>query len=134
MIWNELQQTTIAMTDTIYVGLANCSHIDSVLNDAIFEDIRFNGTALSNQSVETNSPFQLFPNPANNQLNLKFSHGISHEKFELNIYATNGQLILNKPLDSNVNDLSINTSEFATGTYILELIGKHKYVSTFQKK
>lgn len=50
--WMLLNTANITMTDSVYVGLANCSHIDSTINDAVFDHIIINGTALWSQDLE----------------------------------------------------------------------------------
>ena len=70
---------------------------------------------LSNNSFDTVEDLYLFPNPANNFITISTSNGLPEE---YTIYNTIGQKIAQKTLNTN-DDLTINTSSFSNGIYLL---------------
>lgn len=60
--------------------------------------------------------FAIYPNPANNTINVVFEEG---EKIEAHIFNTSGQLLLNSKLEESSK--SIDISELNPGIYILRI-------------
>ena len=73
--------------------------------------------------VETN----IFPNPASNNITFRFGEELNAE---LNVYSNDGQLIFNAVI--NGEELSIDVSNYASGTYYFSLIEKNKKISSGQ--
>ncbi len=65
----------------------------------------------------------LYPNPANNQVNLKFSSE-SSEYGQVEVYNINGAKIFSQAANINagVNTVTINTADLTTGNYIVSLV------------
>ncbi|WP_353779386.1 S8 family serine peptidase [Winogradskyella sp. 3972H.M.0a.05] len=61
--------------------------------------------------------FELFPNPVDTVLNIRFPFGI--EQAELRIYDVLGKQIFNQPITNTTN--RIDTSEMASGVYLLNI-------------
>lgn len=123
VMWNLLHSATIAMSDTVYIGLANCSHIDATLNDAVFDNIVINGKALHIKEVERKfQPFVIFPNPANNELNLRFEDIQTKNSVQIKIYDLNARLLESKQsILLNGRDVQIQLNTLKAGTYLLEV-------------
>ena len=133
--WNILNTATINMSDTVYVGLANCSHIDSTINDAIFDHIIINGVALSASSVEqNNTPFTVSPNPVRNQLNIQFAKLLPASDLHVTVLDAVGNFVLSENRRNNSLTQSINTSALPSGVYFLEIQGQTTYVTKFVKE
>ncbi|HEX5167756.1 MAG TPA: T9SS type A sorting domain-containing protein [Cyclobacteriaceae bacterium] len=68
---------------------------------------------------------QLFPNPANDRLNLKIWRELFTEQaFDMMIYNANGQVILQESLDPQVDVFILSTLDFAPGLYLVKLQNK----------
>src|SRR5690606_10781400 len=69
----------------------------------------------------------LYPNPTRNILNVNLSHGEAPEEYI--IYNAIGQVI-RKAKITNTSELSIDTSEFANGVYLIKFtkVGKSKTI------
>lgn len=73
-------------------------------------DIIVTGTASINETVINAN---IYPNPANNNVTISGVNGI------VSIYAINGEVVYNGTI---TNTLNINTQNFTTGLYIVEVI------------
>ena len=67
-----------------------------------------------NEVIESST--QIFPNPANNKLNI-VSYGVNMT--QIDIYSLDGKLIFRK--DSNSNSDKIDVSSLQSGIYILSI-------------
>jgi hypothetical protein len=73
---------------------------------------------------------KLYPNPANTTLNIDILDGTFDE---IMIFSTTGAMI--KKLEPNGNNLTIDVSEFATGTYFVRFVsGKLAVTKRFIKQ
>jgi len=72
--------------------------------------------------------FKLYPNPAGNTVNLKFSSAISGF-LDVKIYNILGSLILAERADIQNNSITINTSLLNTGVYFLNIKDKDKEIT-----
>lgn len=65
----------------------------------------------------------LYPNPANNQVNLKFSSA-SQQYGQVEVYNINGSKIMSLPANINtgVNTININTADLTAGNYFVSLV------------
>lgn len=133
-VWNLFNTANITMNDTVYVGLANCSHIDSTINDAVFDHIIINGVALSTTNMSSSaSPFTLYPNPVTDELNIAFNN-LPEQSFEIIMYDAAGNAVLHNTRAGKKSTQSINTSSLSSGVYFVEIRGDKKYFSKFVKK
>lgn len=88
-------------------------------------------TVVQSISVEENylsNQIAVFPNPANNKLNVVIEN-IVNENISINIYNSLGGLI-SSPSSNGENSFTINTEEFSSGIYILQLNISGKIIST----
>jgi len=135
VLWNVLNSTTINMNDTVFVGLANCSHIDSTINDAVFDHIEINGIALSTPEIaSTNSPFSIFPNPAQHELSILFSTELSSSKAGITVMDATGSKVLEATKGINSSTYQLDISSLASGMYFIQVDGGKRYVTKFVKE
>jgi len=71
-------------------------------------------TGISNISI-TGSSFRVYPNPASDVINLDVSASASGKAVSYKIINLDGQVIINKLIESN--NTSINITSFAKGIY-----------------
>ena len=72
--------------------------------------------------------FVIFPNPVQNQLNIKCD---SNEEIKIKIYNSPGQLMSSQSVSSN--NLSIDISSFSNGFYYIDLFDNSGIILTKQK-
>lgn len=132
--WDVLNTATIVMSDSIYIGLANCSHVDSTLNDAIFDNIKINGIALSTEQVETkNTLVEIYPNPANQVLNIKLNETFAQQNITYNIYDAMGKKLLHQSKTNHTQNDVIQIQSLSNGIYFLEIKANQKHIIRFVK-
>lgn len=120
--WNLLNSATIAMQDTVYLGLANCSHIDSTLNDAIFDQIVINGKALHvNEISSTNTPLMMYPNPAHEELTIRFNEAQTNAQATVHVIDLSSKVVLTQKLTIQQNEIKMPMTSLANGHYIVEV-------------
>ena len=93
----------------------------------------FRNTALSAESFELFDSVSLYPNPAKDKITISVPQGLDlNGKYE--VYNTLGQKISTKKISSE-NDLLINTNNFQTGMYFINLsIGEFSKTLRFIKE
>ncbi|TVQ44517.1 MAG: T9SS C-terminal target domain-containing protein [Saprospirales bacterium] len=87
-------------------------------------------------------PLKIFPNPAGHTIYIQlidqhFPASLVREdrKFNLKIYNYGGQLVLNKSIDSSLDNFSLNVENVSSGKYILEITnGINRFVTSFIKE
>jgi len=86
-----------------------------------------NGNGI-NQTLTTrdndNTEFKIYPNPSTTEINIFFKQG-SKEKFNVILTDLSGKIVYSEQL-SNRNNITIKTSQFSKGNYILSIITKQK--------
>ena len=76
---------------------------------------------LSNDTVNLQS-FELFPNPANNYVNIAFNEAMLSNKINVGIYDVLGKQVLNRTYPANGStNKRIDTSSFQSGIYIVRV-------------
>ena len=93
----------------------------------------FKNTALSSESFELFDSVVLYPNPAKDKVTISVPQGLDiNGKFEL--YNALGQKIASKKVSSE-NDLIINTNNYQSGVYFINLtIGEYNKTLRFIKE
>lgn len=87
-------------------------------------------TALS-ISEELEVSTNLFPNPANDVLNVQLSTEMQLENVSIEITDLTGRKVLSiEEVELSNKSLSVNTSDLAVGSYIINVLNNGKYVST----
>jgi photosystem II stability/assembly factor-like uncharacterized protein/regulation of enolase protein 1 (concanavalin A-like superfamily) len=134
--WNVLETATINMVDTVYVGLANCSHIDTAINDAVFDHIIINGNALSvNETVKDNLTMTVYPNPTQEQLTISLHQTDKGNNIAVTIVDVNGNPVLKKQFKTlPSNSYSIDVKTLPVGTYFIEVQANKRMVTKFVKQ
>lgn len=131
--WQILNSTSIVMNNTVYVGLANCSHIDSTINDAIFDHIVINDIALSTPEVfHDDVPVQIYPNPASDELTIRLVKSKEHD-MQISIRDMSGKIVMQINA-AHTQQKRIDISNLANGVYFLEVIAGQHYMSKFVKE
>lgn len=84
-------------------------------------------------SPEFNSEIKLFPNPTkNNKISIAYTLPENVKIGKVNIYNTAGQIIKTFNVDNNFSTIELNTENLASGTYVCEVLGNSKRISTSQ--
>ena len=127
--WNLLQSAVINFTDTVYVGLAHTSHLDSTLNDAEFDNIVINSIPLGVSSVEHSgySPLRLYPNPGRSVLNISLEE--SDGRLQVAFYNLEGRLIQQRSTRLSNKMAQVDVSNIPAGAYFIKIMGRGSYVS-----
>ncbi len=133
--WNTLNAATITMTDSVYVGLANCSHIDSTINDAVFDNIKINDVALSSATiVKGNSIIDVYPNPSHDVLNIEFDKQFQNQHIRITVFDGVGNKVsLPKPVMQALHT-KVDISALAKGVYFVEIQGSQRHIVKFVKE
>ena len=76
-------------------------------------------TSLGTEKFDSLDKIQLYPNPAKNIINISVSQSELPDGFT--VYNNLGQEVESRKVGS-VNDLSINTSSYSTGVYLIKII------------
>ncbi len=116
----------------VVYGISNgTATITATSIDGNFTDtvtVNVSGTA-STPEYE-NAKFQIWPNPANDQITISLEGGIANDA-KVNIYNTTGALVAKQALESQVIDISY----LAQGTYIIQISSDNKlYTNRFIKQ
>ena len=75
---------------------------------------------------------KIFPNPTKGKINLQITGITTDKNDKLQIYNTNGKMILEQQL--NIYTTKINLTDFARGTYLLKIfINENTYQKTIIK-
>ena len=75
------------------------------------------------ETSDKNKNISIYPNPANNQVNLKFSSA-SEQYGQVEVYNINGSKIMSLPanISTGVNTININTADLTAGNYFVSLV------------
>jgi hypothetical protein len=68
----------------------------------------------------TNSDFNIYPNPVKDFLNIDFDK-LTSSRSLISIYNNSGQLVFLKQISENTSKVSINTSNFTSGMYLIKV-------------
>ncbi|HTE13122.1 MAG TPA: T9SS type A sorting domain-containing protein [Chitinophagaceae bacterium] len=88
-------------------------------------DGKFNySNTLVIRSKNTAVNVSVFPNPAVNSVNITISHSLAQQGLTINLLNHNGQLMTRRQIadGSNTNTLSLDLSNYKTGTYTLDIL------------
>ncbi len=107
------------LIQTDYSGLHSTSNIVSVNLEHNSENL---GLDISN--------VELYPNPVNDMLNLKYNFNSDYGNVRILIFDVYGKALSEQKTTSlfGVNENNINTSNFAGGVYFIKLISKNQLV------
>mgnify|MGYP003805799403 CR=1 FL=1 len=94
----------------------NCYTLNASISNSTFKEIQ------DISETEVTDGIQLFPNPANYELNVTFNSD-NNETAVINIYDLTGRMVFTKNFQSaqGRNTYTLNTSDLSKGVYILTL-------------
>lgn len=81
-----------------------------------------------NELKPENMEFVVYPNPANDLINILICSGKSYSQIELALYDISGRKLLEKTL-SNLSDNILNLENYSTGMYFLQFFRQGKIIS-----
>ncbi len=110
--WNVAATGLVQVKETSGIG---CSGNTVTLNITLTP-----ATGISN--IESLNNFKVYPNPANNFINIEFESS-SKQNIEVCVMNSIGQKLFNEKVNSYIGHYkqNINTSEFAKGIYLVEV-------------
>lgn len=120
--------TTYSASDHVDIKIVNVTdggnalYIDSLK----VGEFDFNTLPSSVSQLATNSEILLFPNPANNVLNIVFSQANSNDNPLLNITNVLGQKVEVKYTSGNIG-LTVNTENLTNGVYWVAIMADDKW-------
>ncbi len=79
------------------------------------------------ESHETSSPIAVFPNPAGNEVTLDLT-ALAQESYAITISDINGKTIHAEKVTNGL--LKLDTSRWASGTYIIAITQRNKFISS----
>lgn len=89
----------------------------------------FSGALGLNIGIEelskNNLDFSIFPNPAQNEINLNLSEFISYNKIEVNLYDLVGRKLFTKQIESSIS-YKVPIAALESGVYLVEIKGYTK--------
>lgn len=86
-----------------------------------------------NQTAQTNL-FKIYPNPAQNSLNVKLDQLISG-KYDMSIVGIDGKVVMSSKTNFSGGEMKIDLSKFAKGIYVLTIRSQNSYqVARFVKQ
>jgi hypothetical protein len=88
--------------------------------------------AIIEQSLSIKNIFDLYPNPANQILNLKFSAAYLNEKAGLKVFDIQGSVVYKKNIKAIGNEEEIECHNWKSGTYIVQITINNKIKSAKQ--
>lgn len=94
-------------TSTLQRDITSCNYINTII------------TSIHKDDIHT-SLLSLFPNPTKNILNITSVYKQTLKNVE--IIDGEGRLVLNKALDSNMEQAQIDVSEITKGTYVVKVL------------
>lgn len=121
--WTKVGESTIAMNNSIYVGLCLTSHNDCQLNTAIFDHVIFTSnvdTVINTSAIYENQlkSFEIYPNPFHSgSLSIK----LPEDSKQLSIFDITGKLIYQRRVIKN--KYNIDSSLFTSrGVYVVNVL------------
>lgn len=107
-------QIKFIATDAVNTSLPNNgqNNIEAAVDDFAIYDMWAAGI----NGVEADAKAKIYPNPADNTLNISLPKGI---KGSLGLYDMTGKAVVAEQLDGNTNLYRINTTQLPAGTYML---------------
>lgn len=92
------------------------SNGQDVVEAAIDDFIIYEGASLSVENTPSDISSRVYPNPANNVVNVELPKG---SKGSVSLYDITGKVLIEQTVNENENNYSLNTSSLAPGTYMV---------------
>jgi hypothetical protein len=113
--WQFVGSATIAMDQTILVGLAVSSHNDGVLGKAVFDQVGINPIGVPFQANLNN--MHLYPNPATESVQMAFDEPTQVQEFQ--VFDLLGRLVRTIKVDPKEAQHRMTVLELPVGTYFV---------------
>src|SRR5690606_198517 len=82
-------------------------------------------------SLEAENAITLFPNPANQHLNIQFKNPVDG-KIEVFVSNVQGQRLRNRTFDAPLQQFQLNTADLSAGVYFLQIMaGEQVFTEKF---
>lgn len=111
IIVNPSINTNYTVTGTNSVGCTNSATITQTVSMCT-------GIYNNNSNKIVN---KVYPNPANDNLNIELENVNENSKLTVNIYSVEGRNVFSEKIDNNINKLTLDISNLSIGMYILEI-------------
>jgi hypothetical protein len=106
--------------------VTNCGRMFLILNNSKFTSIESN--------TFINTPFNIYPNPSNNQLNIDIGNAQNNNEKTISIINFQGQVIKSQLVFFQQNHTSIDISDLENGLYLLQVTEENRrYNKSFVK-
>ena len=115
---NLLNGTQIKNTGYIYFDFN-----PAIVTNQAINTINDTFTGITSNSLSKDNAILLYPNPTMNILLVHVNNSIS-TNYSIRIFNSIGKLIYNKDSESS-NDFQINTAQYSSGIYYLQLVGEN---------
>jgi len=125
---NELFVNGCILADSVH--LFSCDSSSKALGFVIKPNLA--PLAIIEQSLSIKNIFDLYPNPANQILNLKFSAAYLNEKAGLKVFDIQGSVVYKKNIKAIGNEEEIECHNWKSGTYIVQITINNKIKSAKQ--
>lgn len=132
-LWNDpAHQTTQRAVGLCYSTLGYTVTVTDANNcTKKYPNIRIYNCTKSAIEEPIDVNISIFPNPANDYLHV-FINAEENPFQDLKVYNTAGQLIFEKSILSEDNEINIHTSKWFEGVYLLQMVGEENiYTKTF---
>lgn len=142
--WQIVMTANVPMNACIQVGLF-VTNLNAATASASFDQVTVTESAIATLSVpeitpgpvvssEMNANFELYPNPATQEVFVDL-HQFSSQQIDITIYNQMGQAVLQAHIDeTDYQSVKIDLNELSAGTYIVEVIsGEYRQVKKLLK-
>lgn len=107
--------------DTVQIMVVSSNPNAAVAGSVLWVDrFYFEGGTLGNYSLKLNESVQVYPNPANNILNIYFGRATTSQT-TVTIFNTTGQLVKETIIPSGTQITSLNIYDLRKGLYIVQI-------------
>ncbi|NVO03116.1 MAG: immune inhibitor A [Bacteroidetes bacterium] len=88
-----------------------------------FDDVNIETYTLNNsiENINLNQDVNVFPNPANSNLNIEYNYLEKNKEFQVSIINSFGQTIFTETVDNNTKSTNVDVSKWAKGVYLILL-------------
>ena len=122
-------------SDIGFAASANYYRLKQIDKDGKFN---YSNIVVLNENVVANGSIEVYPNPAKNILNVKFTSA-NNRNATILIADVSGKIVLNKTININNDEglIQLDISQFAAGAYLIKLIsadGAKKTTMKFVKQ
>jgi hypothetical protein len=123
--FNNAQSLPLRRGDSIYVNIHTSNFPNGEIRGQFWRNYRISSPTVTTgiaDIVTNQSNINLYPNPANRELNVTFE-AVQNATGSVNLYDINGKLIVlkNGNICSGVNTITVETESLKPGIYIAEL-------------